>query len=89
MTFLRKVRSLKNTLHTKTHEGLKTLAEFPAHNKVGLGLGVTSLGVSVAGYRANRARLDNAKEQLEAEKKSLEALQKIHEAISSKPLGKT
>lgn len=87
MTLLRRAHSLAGGIHGKAKSGLKTLAEFPAHNKVGLGLGVTSLGVSVAGYRANRTRLDNTKEQLDAEKKSLQALEKIHRALLQKPAG--
>ena len=56
-------------------------SQIPIHNKIGLGLGVTSLGVSVAGYRNGAANREAQETHKELEAKSLSALQKIHKAL--------
>lgn len=62
----------------------RTIKSFPAHNKLGLGLGVTSLGLGLVNMHNNaeNARVNRSKADLEA--KSLAALNKIHKALSDK-----
>lgn len=64
---------------------VRTFSRFPAHNKVGLGLGITSLGLGVANYHRNSTNMDLNEQRVELDQKSLSALQKIHKALSAKP----
>lgn len=64
---------------------LNTFKEFPAQNKVGLGLGVTSLGVSLANFKRNNAAVELNEQRTELDQQSLSALQKIHKALVAKP----
>lgn len=61
----------------------ETIKELPVQNKLGLGLGVTSLGVSLAGYHNSSANVRAQAEHRALEQKSLHALNKIHTAISA------
>lgn len=54
---------------------------FPAHNKVGIGLSLTSLGLGIANYRNSNQRVEFDATKADIDKKSLSALQKIHKAL--------
>jgi hypothetical protein len=70
---LEKAASLKGAI--------KTFKEFPAHNKVGLTLGVTSLGLGSVNFANNlhNTKVTKARQDLEA--KSLAALNRIHAVL--------
>ncbi len=63
---------------------VSTVSKFPAHNKIGLGLGVSSLGLGVYNTTQNNARTSREKAKLDIEAKSLTALNKIHKALEKK-----
>jgi hypothetical protein len=56
----------------------------PIHNKIGLSLGGTSLGLGIANYKNNQARMQADLKKQDIEAKSLSALQKIHKALVQK-----
>ena len=62
----------------------RTFKKFPTHNKVGLGLGVTSLSLGVVNARNNQIRTDVDVQKASLEAKSLSALQKIHRALTER-----
>ena len=62
--------------------GVEGLAEAPPHSKIGLGLGVTSLGLGVSNWKMNRDKTEAEAKRQALEAKSLTALNKIHEAIT-------
>jgi precorrin-2 methylase len=80
-----KLRALARLSKSKVHTGIKTVSSFPAHNKIGLGLGVTSLGLSVANYQNNMHQKALNESKATVETKSLQALQKIHTALVHMP----
>lgn len=53
----------------------------PIHSKIGLGLGATSLGVSLVGLHNNMANRKAQESSSHIEEKSLQALNKIHRAV--------
>lgn len=66
--------------------GVKSVfAQIPIHNKIGLGLGVTSLGVSLASLNNNLANRQANEAHQTIEQKSLQALNKIHKALATEP----
>lgn len=73
-----------NAAKSAAGEAGKTLKSFPAHNKVGLGLGATSLGLGLLNFKNNSDRMSTQERQIELEQKSLTALQKIHNAVKAK-----
>lgn len=58
--------------------------EMRPDRKIGLGLGVTSLGLGLINYRNNKANMASNEERARLEARSLAALNKIHKAIESK-----
>lgn len=63
---------------------VKTVLNFPAQNKVGLGLSASSLGLGIYNTTENNRRTANEKQKLDLEAKSLTALTKIHKALEKK-----
>lgn len=57
----------------------------PIHNKIGLGIGVTGLGLSIANYRNNAIKQDLDIQRASLDSQSLSALQKIHKALMKQP----
>lgn len=74
----------KGSLLPQPHCIVAEFKKFPTHNKIGLGLGVTSLGMSVASFRNNKANMELNESKADLDKKSLNALQKIHKALSTR-----
>lgn len=64
--------------------GVRTVSRFPAHNKVGLGLGVTSLGLGLVNMKNHNATAKANQDRVQLEQKSLAALNKIHRALADK-----
>lgn len=79
---------LLNLSHRAADAGksaITTIKGFPAHNKIGLGLGITSLGLGAMNFKANQSRVDLDQKRIELDHESLSALQKIHKALAKKP----
>jgi hypothetical protein len=74
--------SLMNWASKTVHE----LKNAPAHSKIGLGLGITGLGLSIANYKNNRSKMNIDQQRVALDAKSLSALQKIHRALLRKPI---
>ena len=63
---------------------LLDLKNAPAHSKIGLGVGLTSLGLGISNFVSNNKRTALDETRTNIDKKSLSALQKIHKALSVK-----
>lgn len=63
----------------------RSLKAAPIHSKIGLGLGMTSLGLSLANFHNNTQKNEIAEQQKAVEERSLQALRKIHTAIEKLP----
>lgn len=63
---------------------LEVIKNIPVHNKLGLGLGATSLGIGITNLRLNKSKNNTELEKYDVEKRSLAALERIHKALRMK-----
>lgn len=75
---------MSNPFHTLKDFGNRLYHDTQPHSKVGLGLGVVGLSLSVRNYLNNKAIADTSQHRASVEAQSLKALKDIHEALVSK-----
>lgn len=61
----------------------RDLSQAPAHSKLGITMGGTSLAMGVANYKNNKENRDLNAEKQKIEEKSLTVLERIHKSLST------
>lgn len=73
--------SLLDKIHSTGKSVVRDIKNEPTMAKIGLGMGATSLALSMNNARANSERNFQEQQKLEMEQRSIQALNKIHKAL--------